>query len=111
MRRTDGFQCGIDAAMYVVGGKWKVLVLWALEEYGATRFGELRRRVGGVSEKVLTAQLRELEADGIVRRTVFDEVPPRVEYALTPRGVQLNEALEPLAAWGRAQVMGAAAAE
>ncbi|MEU6058483.1 helix-turn-helix domain-containing protein [Streptomyces sp. NPDC047097] len=94
--------------MYVVGGKWKVLALWVLEEYGSVRFGELRRQLKGVSEKVLTAQLREMEADGIVRRTAYDEVPPRVEYALTQRGVQLNEALAPLGEWGRHQVLGAA---
>ncbi|MFY1673022.1 winged helix-turn-helix transcriptional regulator [Plantactinospora sp. WMMB334] len=103
-----GYVCGIDAAMAVVGGKWKVLILWALGEQ-VCRFGELRRLVPGVTEKVLASHLRELEADGIVHREVYDEVPPRVEYSLTPLGVSLNAALEPLGAWGRQHVLGAGA--
>ncbi|MEN3613128.1 helix-turn-helix domain-containing protein [Plantactinospora sp. ZYX-F-223] len=99
------YVCGIDAAMAVVGGKWKVLILWALGEQ-VCRFGELRRLVPGVTEKVLASHLRELEADGIVHREVYDEVPPRVEYSLTPLGVSLNAALEPLGAWGREHVLG-----
>ncbi|MEV7613744.1 helix-turn-helix domain-containing protein [Streptomyces sp. NPDC089799] len=98
--RPGAGHCGIDAAMGVIGGKWKVLVLWALDER-PRRFGELRRMVEGVTEKVLAAQLRELEADGIVHREVYDEVPPRVEYSLTPLGTELNEALAPLGEWGR----------
>ncbi|MBV7697739.1 helix-turn-helix domain-containing protein [Streptomyces sp. TRM70350] len=103
-RRPGAYFCGIDAAMDVVGGKWKVLILWALHER-PHRFGELRRELPGVTEKVLAAQLRELEADGIVHREVYEEVPPRVEYSLTPRGLTLNEALEPLGAWGKANVL------
>jgi DNA-binding HxlR family transcriptional regulator len=97
--------CGIDAAMDVVGGKWKVLILWALHER-PHRFGELRRGLPGVTEKVLTAQLRELELDGVVNREVHDEVPPHVEYSLTPLGDSLNEALAPLGAWGRENILG-----
>ncbi|MEU6625795.1 helix-turn-helix domain-containing protein [Streptomyces litmocidini] len=97
----DGHVCGIDTAMEVIGGKWKVLILWALHERPHRRFGELRRLVPGITEKVLASHLRELEADGIVDRVSYDEVPPRVEYALTRSGIRLNEALEPLAAWGR----------
>ncbi|KQX59485.1 MULTISPECIES: helix-turn-helix domain-containing protein [unclassified Streptomyces] len=97
----DGHVCGIDAAMEVIGGKWKVLILWALHEHPHRRFGELRRLLPGVTEKVLTSHLRELEADGIVDRTAYEEVPPRVEYSLTKAGLRLNEALEPLAEWGR----------
>ncbi|WP_329121599.1 winged helix-turn-helix transcriptional regulator [Streptomyces sp. NBC_01465] len=103
VRRPGSHHCGIDAAMDVIGGKWKVLILWALSER-PHRFGELRRALGGVTEKVLAAQLRELEEDGIVHREVYEEVPPRVEYSLTPRGVSLNEALAPLGAWGRQNV-------
>ncbi|GAA1349157.1 winged helix-turn-helix transcriptional regulator [Streptomyces beijiangensis] len=103
VRRPGSYHCGIDAAMDVIGGKWKVLVLWALDER-PYRFGELRRALGGVTEKVLAAQLRELEEDGIVHREVYDEVPPRVEYSLTARGASLNEALAPLGAWGRQNV-------
>lgn len=86
--------------MEVISGKWKVLILWALR-HQPQRFGALKRLVPGVSEKVLIQQLRELEADGIVLRTTFDDAPLRVEYSLTPMGVALNEALEPLGSWGR----------
>jgi DNA-binding HxlR family transcriptional regulator len=103
--RPGEYVCGIDAAMDVIGGKWKVLILWALNERPC-RFGALRRELPGVTEKVLASHLREMEADGLVHREAFDEVPPRVEYSLTPRGVSLNEALEPLGAWGKANVLG-----
>lgn len=69
------------------------------------RFGALRRALPGVTEKVLAAQLRELEADGVVHREEYGEVPPRVAYSLTARGVALNEALAPLGAWGKAHVL------
>jgi DNA-binding HxlR family transcriptional regulator len=99
MRRpTHG--CGLEAALAIVGGKWKPIVLWRLA--GATRrFGELRRLVEGISEKMLIQQLREMEADGIVAREDFREIPPRVEYSLTEFGVSLAEALRPLCEWGR----------
>ena len=104
-RRPGAFHCGIDAAMDVVGGRWKVLILWALH-VRPYRFGELRRELDGVSEKVLAEQLRQLEVDGIVDRRDYGEVPPRVEYSLTDVGESLNAALEPLGAWGREHVLG-----
>ncbi|QFG21860.1 helix-turn-helix domain-containing protein [Actinomadura sp. WMMB 499] len=97
--RNPPYICALDAAMDVVEGKWKALILWALDER-LHRFGELRRSLPGVSEKVLAQQLRELEADGIVRRTVFDETPPRVEYELTDQGAALYAALGALGEWG-----------
>ncbi|MGW4019878.1 winged helix-turn-helix transcriptional regulator [Streptomyces sp. NPDC005009] len=97
----DGHVCGIDTAMEVIGGKWKVLILWALHEHPHRRFGELRRLLPGITEKVLASHLREMEADGVVHRVSYDEVPPRVEYSLTEDGKHLNDALQPLAAWGR----------
>lgn len=101
MKSKLPYHCGIDAAIDVVGGKWKVLILWALESGTTLRFAELRRALPGVSEKVLIQQLRELESDEIVHREVYREVPPRVEYSLTELGLSLNEALAPLGAWGR----------
>jgi DNA-binding HxlR family transcriptional regulator len=98
--RSGRYSCGLDAAVDVIGGKWKPLILWALSEKQPRRFGELRRAVEGVSEKMLIQQLRELESDGIVHREVYHEVPPKVEYALTPLGSTLNAALEPLGRWG-----------
>ncbi|MGW1661603.1 winged helix-turn-helix transcriptional regulator [Streptomyces microflavus] len=103
VRRPGAYVCGIDAAMDVIGGKWQVLILWALDEKPC-RFGELRRAVPGVTEKVLSSHLKELEDDGIVHREEYAEVPPRVEYSLTPRGVSLNAALGPLGEWGRENV-------
>lgn len=108
-RRPGVDHCGIAAAMAVIDGKWKVSILWELEQCPGRRFGELRRLVPGVSEKVLAAQLRELEADGIVHREVFEEVPPRVEYALTPLGQELNGALEALGEWGARRLLPGAA--
>lgn len=93
------FLCGLDAAVAVIGGKWKPLILWALSEH-PRRTGELRRELEGVSEKVLTQQLRELERDGIVHREVHQEVPPKVVYSLTAKGVALDRALRPLGDWG-----------
>ncbi|MFD1827556.1 MULTISPECIES: winged helix-turn-helix transcriptional regulator [Mumia] len=100
MRRRGPYVCGLDAAMDVVSGKWKALILWELEAYGTRRFAEIHRGLPGVSHKVLTQQLREMEADGLLRREVFPEVPPRVEYSLTEHGVSLNAALESLGGWG-----------
>ena len=93
------YSCGLDAAIDVIGGRWKALILWALH-HGPVRTGELRRSVSGISEKMLIQVLREMEADKIVHREVFHEVPPRVEYSLTPLGARLNEALLPLGDWG-----------
>lgn len=98
-RSNQKYVCGLDAAIDVVGGKWKVLILWALSG-GTRRFGELRLALDGVSEKMLIQHLRELERDGVVHREVHHAVPPKVEYSLTGFGVSLNEALRPLGAWG-----------
>lgn len=94
-----GFSCGLDAALAVVGGKWKPLIIFHLNG-GPRRFGELRRLVVGISEKVLIQQLRELEGHGILTRTDHQEVPPRVDYAMTEFGRSLASALAPLCAWG-----------
>ncbi|WP_408196457.1 MULTISPECIES: winged helix-turn-helix transcriptional regulator [Paraburkholderia] len=93
------FTCGLDATLAVIGGKWKPLILYFLG-YGSKRYGELKRCVRGVSDKMLIQQLKELEADGIVVRTDHKEIPPRVDYALTPFGWSLGEALIPLCGWG-----------
>ncbi|MEU7755253.1 helix-turn-helix domain-containing protein [Micromonospora sp. NPDC049101] len=98
--RSGPYFCGIDAAMDVVSGKWKSLILWELHHHGVRRFAELRRGLPGVSEKMLIQHLREMEEDGLVHREVYREVPPKVEYSLTDDGVSLNAALAPLGAWG-----------
>lgn len=95
-----GFTCGLDATLRVVSGKWKPLILYFLAQDGPTRYGELRRAIRDVSDKVLIQQLKELEADGLVKRTDYKEVPPRVDYSLTPLGHSLAMALVPLCTWG-----------
>lgn len=95
-----GFTCGLDATLRVVSGKWKPLILYFLAQDGPTRYGELRRAIRDVSDKVLIQHLKELEADGLVKRTDYREVPPRVDYGLTPLGVSLAQALVPLCTWG-----------
>ncbi len=99
MAMTTAFTCGLDAALAVVGGKWKPLILFHLA-HGTRRYGELRRAVGGVSDKVLSQQLKELQADGIIDRLDFKEIPPKVEYSLTLFGLTLAKALAPLCLWG-----------
>lgn len=91
--------CPVEVAVAVLGGAWKLTVVKQLLG-GAHRFGELRRAVGPVTPRTLTRQLRDLEADGIVSRTVFAEVPPRVEYALTDLGETLRPAVAWLDEWG-----------
>ncbi|MFA3835643.1 winged helix-turn-helix transcriptional regulator [Streptomyces aureus] len=102
--RSGPYICGIDAALDVVSGKWKGLILWELDANRVRRFAELRRGLPGVSEKMLTQHLREMEADGLVLRRVYAEVPPRVEYSLTEHGRMLNQALGPLGAWGAERI-------
>ncbi|MEU4428452.1 helix-turn-helix domain-containing protein [Actinoplanes sp. NPDC024001] len=104
MGRRGPYICGIDAAMDVVTGKWKSLILWELHNHGTRRFGELRRALPGVSEKMLVQHLREMEEDGLVHREIYREVPPRVEYSLTADGASLNEALGALGVWGEQRV-------
>ncbi len=95
-----GFTCGLDATLRVIAGKWKPLILYFLAQGGPTRYGDLRRAIRDVSDKMLIQQLKELTADGLVRRTDYKEVPPRVDYALTPLGESLAQALVPLCTWG-----------
>jgi DNA-binding HxlR family transcriptional regulator len=91
--------CPTEATLAVIGGRWKVPILWNLFS-GTCRFGELSRKVGGVTQKMLTQQLRELEADGLVHRKVYPEVPPRVEYSATALGRSLEPVVSQLTAWG-----------
>lgn len=92
------FTCELDAAMAVVGGKWKPLILWELKD-GPVRFNTLHRNLTGISQKMLTQHLKELQVHGVVHRQSYHEVPPRVEYSMTDAGVELLEALNPLGEW------------
>ncbi|KCZ84362.1 putative transcriptional regulator [Hyphomonas adhaerens MHS-3] len=93
------FICGLDAALRLIGGKWKPLILFFLARQ-PMRYGELKRSIEGVSDKMLIQQLKEMEYHGLVSRTDHGEVPPRVDYALTPLGKSLSQTLVPLCEWG-----------
>jgi len=94
------YRCFFELTLQVMGGKWKPIVLYHLSVKGVLRFGELRRSIDGVTERMLTKCLRELEADGMVRREVYREVPPKVEYSLTDRGNSLIPILRDMRDWG-----------
>ncbi|GAA0326787.1 helix-turn-helix transcriptional regulator [Actinoallomurus spadix] len=98
-RARDTNVCGVTAAIAVIDGKWKTILLWILESR-PHRPGELRRRLPGLTEKVLTQTLREMEADGLVHREVHDGRPLKTVYSLTEFGRDLSEALTPLSDWG-----------
>lgn len=93
------FGCPVQATSNVFAGKWKVLIVWHLG-FGSLRFAEIRKLLPGVSEKVLTAQLRQLERDGVVERRRSDDVPPRVTYLLTGPGSELISVMESMCDWG-----------
>jgi DNA-binding HxlR family transcriptional regulator len=93
------FHCVLDVAMNYIGGKWKAIILWYLKD-GIKRFGELRKLIPDITERMLTLQLRELEKDGFVLRTLYPQVPPKVEYSLTTLGLTLIPILKELVDWG-----------
>jgi DNA-binding HxlR family transcriptional regulator len=97
--------CPTEATLAVIGGRWKVPILWNLF-VGTCRFGELSRKVGGATQKMLTQQLRELEADGLVHRKIYPEVPPRVEYSATALGRSLEPVVAALSEWGEKYLVG-----
>lgn len=91
--------CAVETTLKVIGGRWKVLILRELL-VGMQRFNQLHRSLPGITQKMLTQQLRELEEDGIIHRQVYPQVPPKVEYSLTPLGASLKPVLEAMHEWG-----------
>ena len=102
-KKASQYNCPVEATLDVIGGKWKVLILFWLQDE-VCRFGELRRKIAAISERMLTQQLRELEDHGIVRRKVYPVVPPKVEYSLTPYGRTLRPITDLMCKWGKAHM-------
>lgn len=92
--------CPLTFALNLIGGKWRLPIIWALSKNGTMRYNELKRSIHGITNMMLTQSLKELESDGIINRKQFMEVPPRVEYSLTDNGENLIPALKALADWG-----------
>ena len=101
--KRPGPSCPVTYCLNVIGGKWKPIILF-LVSHNVNRFGQLQRNINGISKQMLTKQLRELEQDGIINRQVFAEVPPRVEYTLTPHGKTLLPVIQAMRAWGESQL-------
>jgi len=102
--RASEYHSPVEATLDVIGGKWKVVILYHLAHDGTHRFAVLRRKIPGVSKRMLIQQLRELEDDGIVHREVYAEVPPKVEYSLTEYGKTLRPITEVMCEWGQRHV-------
>ncbi|MGB9037697.1 MAG: winged helix-turn-helix transcriptional regulator [Acinetobacter calcoaceticus] len=96
--------CSVEAAISLIDGKWKCVILWHLFNEGTLRFNEIRKRVPSITQRMLTNQLRELEQDGIIHREVYPQVPPKVEYSLTDLGRSLEQILFALKLWGDAHL-------
>ncbi|MEL6464245.1 MAG: helix-turn-helix domain-containing protein [Pseudomonadota bacterium] len=95
--------CPVTYCLSLIGGKWKPVILFCIAN-GVDRFGGMQRTVSGITKQMLTKQLRELEADGIISRKVYAEVPPRVDYALTDKGQTVLPVIAEMKAWGEAQI-------
>ena len=102
IKRKKVYDCCVEATIGVIGGKWKSVILYHLMEKSVIRFGEFRRLLPKVTQQMLTAQLRELESDGIVHRKVYPQVPPKVEYSLTEFGKTLAPIIQSMKIWGDA---------
>jgi DNA-binding HxlR family transcriptional regulator len=97
----DENSCPVTATMQVLGGKWKSILINAIYHTSPARFGELKRSVKGITQSMLTKQLRELEDDGVISRKIYAEIPPRVEYTLTEFGLTLSPILVAMGEWGK----------
>jgi DNA-binding HxlR family transcriptional regulator len=106
VQRVQG--CSVERTMSLIDGKWKIIVLYKLLR-GTLRFNELRRLIPSITQRMLTRQLRELEADGLIVRTVYAQVPPRVDYTLSARGRSLEPVLMAMKEWGDAKLSSAEA--
>lgn len=95
--------CHLDKTLNVIGGKWKLVILWHLSQE-TLRFSELEKRISGITQKMLSQSLRELEKDKLISRKIYPVIPPKVEYSITSQGISLNKVLKELDRWGQAYV-------
>ncbi len=101
MAQEKIYSCGFEVTLERIGGKWKGMILWSLHEHRVLRNGELMRLIPSITQKMLTQQLREMEESGLIIRKVYEQIPPKVEYSLTPHGHKLHTVLEAMKEWGR----------
>ena len=100
MIKKTSYNCGFELTLELVGGKWKGLILWKLQEKGVLRYGELSREVKGITQKMLTQQLKEMEENNLIIRTVYSQIPPKVEYSLSEYGKELSDIFIAMKDWG-----------
>lgn len=100
-RRGREYYCSVELTLQIIGGKWKPIILYHLSNFGTRRFGELKKSMPNITQKMLTQQLRELELDGLIDRRVYAQVPPKVEYTLTEFGATILPVLQSLSKWGQ----------
>ena len=100
---TDKNECPVTYCLSMIGGKWKPVIIFCIEN-GVDRFGAMQRAVPGITKQMLTKQLRELEADGLITRKVYAEVPPRVDYALSDKGRSVLPVIKAMQTWGQAHI-------
>lgn len=104
MDQMKRFKCPVEYTLSIIGGKWKPLILWQLAMEGVRRYGEIKRGVAGITHKMLSQQLKELEADGLILRVEYRQIPPKVEYSLTEKGTSLIPVLRTMCIWGKAHI-------
>lgn len=104
MPQAKRYECPVTATLSVIGGRWKPILLWTLSN-GSKRFGQLDAIIAGISRKILTEQLKELESSGLIIRTQYNETPPRVEYALSEKGKTLKPVMKAMSEWGSIHVL------
>ncbi|WDC85345.1 helix-turn-helix domain-containing protein [Caloramator sp. mosi_1] len=100
MQGDKKYNCPVEYTLSIIGGKWKTVILWHLSNNEVLRYGELKRLLNGITHKTLSNQLKELEADGLINRKEYYQIPPKVEYSLTEKGKGLMPVLKALCEWG-----------
>lgn len=100
MAKKASYNCGFELTLELMGGKWKGLILWQLHENKVLRYGELQRSIPGITQKMLTQQLREMETTNLINRKAYNQIPPKVEYSLSEHGKNLGDILISMKDWG-----------